>query len=281
MKVAKKTMLAAALTLSIAGASTAAEAPVRKGWQDTGEFSFVNTAGNSRSSSLGFKDKLWRTWESSGLEFNVGGVRVESTTFNRQAIGTTSDYRIDNNSQSMRSAENYYLNGRYDRKITKEFFWFAGAGWERNRPSGIDNRYTANAGVGNIWADTEKVKFRTDYSLSYTKENDVVVNPDVDSKFLGARFSWAYLHKFGAATTYTNDFLVDENLKTTSDWRWTMTNAVAVNMSTHLALKAGVRYDYDHKPALLSIPLKGTNSVVTTPADKYDRQITTSLVVSF
>lgn len=281
MQIMKTVLIGTALSVAIAGVTPAVEAPAQKGWQDTAELSYVNTAGNSRSSALGFKDKLWRAWESSALEFNAGGVRVETTSFNRQAIGTLNNFRVDNNAESKLSAENYFANGRYNRKISERFFWFAGAGWERNRPSGINNRYQGAAGVGNIWVDSDMLKFRTDYAVTYTKEDAVVANPGVKDNFVGARFSWAYLHKFGKATTYTNDFIVDENLDTTADWRWTMTNAVAVTMSSHLALKAGLRYDYDHKPALLSLPLKDTNFTVSTPADKWDRQFTTSLIINF
>ena len=66
------------------------------------------------------------------------------------------------------SAESYYFEGRYDRDITDRFFWFAGAGWDQNRPAGIDQRYTAFSGVGNTWRDDDDVEFRTDYGLSYT-----------------------------------------------------------------------------------------------------------------
>ena len=116
LQIVKTVLIGSAFTVGFAGVTPAAEAPAQKGWQDTAELSYVNTSGNSRSSALGFKNKLWRAWESSALEFNAGGVRVETTSFNRQAIGTLNDFRVDNNAESKLSAENYFANGRYNKK---------------------------------------------------------------------------------------------------------------------------------------------------------------------
>ena len=115
-------------------------------WRDTAEFSFVATAGNSDTTTLGFKNKLWRKWEQSAFELNAGAVRSEGTT-NRRAVGTVDSFRLEDDSEL--TAENYFLNGRFDRKITERFFWFVGAGWDRNTFAGIDNRYTGVGGVGN------------------------------------------------------------------------------------------------------------------------------------
>ena len=50
-----------------------------------------------------------------------------------------------------KTAENYYLRGRYDRNITERFFWYGGVGWDRNEFAGIKNRMTVFGGVGNLW----------------------------------------------------------------------------------------------------------------------------------
>src|SRR5678815_3256841 len=138
-------------------------------WQDTAELSYVVTAGNSETDTLGFKNKLWRQWEKSAFEFNAGGVRANATTTTTFALGTMNNFDVTEKNDSNLTAETYYLNGRYDRKIIDSFFWFVAAGWDRNRFAGVQNRYTGVAGVGNIWTDTDRRKFRTDYSLTFTK----------------------------------------------------------------------------------------------------------------
>lgn len=257
------------------------------GWQDTADFSLVITSGNSDTNTLGFKNKLWREWDKSRFEFNAGAIRAESKdVVARFAVGSPGDFRVVEQTQTRTTAEQYFLNGRYDRKITDAFFWFAGAGWDKNEPAGVKNRYTGFGGVGNIWADTDTVKFRTDYALSFTKQDDVVMDPTVEDTFLGARFSWAYLHKFGQNTVYTNDFVLDENLDETSDFRADMTNAVAVSVSERLALKVGLQWLYDNKPSVTAIELfdstgANTGETVLFELDDLDTIFTASLVVNF
>jgi len=270
----------------LAYAQDAQQKPEDKGWQDTAEFSYVVTGGNSQTQTLGFKNKLWREWERSGFELKASGVRAESTTITRAAFGTQNNFRVEKEEDTSLTAEAYTLNGRYDRKITETFFWFGQGGWERNRFAGLDNRYTAVAGVGNIWADTDRLKFRTDYSLTYTRQDDLVEDPNVSSTFLGARFSWDYMHKFGENTTYTNEFIVDENLDDTSDVRLDMTNGVAVAMSTHLALKVSLQLVYDNVPSLVEVDLFDTNGTPTgtkvlAELDELDSIFTSSLVINF
>jgi putative salt-induced outer membrane protein YdiY len=252
-------------------------------WKDTAEFSFVATAGNSDTTTLGFKNKLLRKWSSSAFELNAGGVRSEGTV-NRRAVGTSDDFRIEDDAQI--TAENYFLNGRYDHKLTETFFWFFGAGWDRNTFAGIDNRYTGVGGVGNVWVDRDNLKFRTDYAVTFTKQDDVVENPDVDDSFLGLRVSWNYLHKFGATTEYVNDLIVDENLDETDDFRANMINSVSVALSKRLALKVSLQFLYDHQPSLEELPLFDTSGAdtgtrVLAELDELDTVFTSSLVVNF
>ncbi|HET6371847.1 MAG TPA: DUF481 domain-containing protein [Candidatus Polarisedimenticolia bacterium] len=262
-----------------------AEDPPPDRWRDSAEFSFVATGGNAETQALGFKNKLWRAWERSAFELNAGGVRAESTTITRTAEGTPNDFDVDEDSETSLTAENYFLNGRYDRKITDRFFWFGGAGWDRNRFNGVENRYTVIGGVGNIWYDTERLKFRTDYAATVTRQEDVIENPEVDDTFLGVRFSWAYLNKFGANTTYTNDLVLDDNLDETADFRANMINSVSVAMSARLALKVSLQALYDNRPSFVDVDLfdnLGASTGLTVPVEleELDTIFTASLVVN-
>jgi len=286
-------VVAAILTAAVAAPGARAEEK-KLGWADTAEFSYVATSGNSESQTLGFKNVLTRTWERSLFKLRAGGIRVETTSINRMAFATdpnfiTSDnVKVVEDKETSTTAENYYLDGRYDRQITDRFFWYGGLGWDRNRFAGIENRYVAVGGVGNIWVDREELKFRTDYAMTYTDQEDVVTTPGVDDTFLGFRFSWDYLHKFGASTTYTNVLVVDENLDETSDWRADMINSVSVSMSDRLALKVSLQWLYDNEPSYEEVLVVSDilgNPVTQTPVqvelDELDTIFTASLVVSF
>jgi putative salt-induced outer membrane protein YdiY len=249
-----------------------------KGWTDTAEFSFVATDGNAESTSLGFKNTLGRTWERSGVIFRVGGIRVKTTTFARTAV----DGVVTETETTETTSENYFANGRYDRRITDRLFWFAGGGWDRNRPAGIENRYVGEGGVGNIWFDSDDRKFKTTYGVTYTDQEDVARDPTIDETFLGARFAWEYLNKLGQNTTYTNDLTVDENLGETSDWRADMYNGLAVAMNERLALKVGLRLQYDNLPAIDLVANTGVGPAqVPYELEELDTIVTISLVVDF
>jgi len=274
--------------LVAAGLGARAEDPPKLGWADKAELAFVSTSGNSESSTFGLKNTLTRRWTAARFEVQLGGVKVESTS-ETSVVDAANPTDILVFESTDVTAEAYYLNGRYDRDISKQFFWFTGAGWDRNEFAGIENRYTGFGGVGNRWWDRDDLKFYTDYSATFTQQDDVVENPDVEDSFAGLRFSWAYLNKFGKNTTYTNDLIVNENLDETSDWRADMLQAVAVAMSERLALKVSLRWLYDNEPSyeLLSASVD-TNGDPVVPAvtelvqlDELDSIFTVSLVVNF
>jgi putative salt-induced outer membrane protein YdiY len=284
----RTTALSAILLLGMASLPAfSADAPP-KGWTDSAELSFVLTNGNSESKTLGFKNKLANAWERSSFEVNALAVRADSKSYTRFALGSTNDYSVRENSTTTVNAEVYALNGRYNHKITDRFFWYVGAGWDRNRPSGIDNRYMGVGGVGNTWVDKEKVKFRTDYAVTVTHQENVVDEPGFKKTFAGLRASWGYLHKFGASTVYTNDLIFDDNVQNSPDWRADMLNTLSVSMSKHLSLKVGLQWLYDNRPSFRSVdlldappPIGVKTGTVSDELDKLDTIFTTSLVINF
>ncbi len=260
------------------------------GWKDTAEFSLVSTSGNSETTTLGFKNTLSRAWERSAFVLKAGAVRAESTTTTSFAVGNTTTFNVFSTDIDTTTAENYYLNGRFDRKITDRFFWFTGLGWDRNEFAGIENRYIGEAGVGNIWRDEDDLKFSTAYGLTYTKQDDVLVIPGVEDKFLGARGSWVYLNKIGDNTTYENLLVLDLNLDETEDWRADMINSLAVAMNHRLAIKLTHQLLYDNTPSFKSAPLYDLDpsdplavllGTVPVELDEVDSVFTASLVINF
>jgi hypothetical protein len=277
----------AAVAAAAAAPARAEETPKRDGWTDVAEFSVVATGGNAETSTLGFKNTLGRAWDGSSFELKAGGVRAQVTAITRFAVGTDpSRFTVVETTTTDRTAENYHLNGRFDRKLTDASFWFVGGGWDRNRFAGIQNRYAAVAGVGNVWVQRDAVRFRTDYAITVTRQEDVIEAPDVDDTFAGLRFSWKYVRKFGAAATYGNDLVIDENLSATSDYRADMVNWVAVSLNRRLALKVSLQWLYDHRPAFQTIDLFDPMDPVTpigtvlVALDELDTVFTASLVIN-
>jgi putative salt-induced outer membrane protein YdiY len=216
----------------------------------------VATSGNSESNTFGLSATLLRVWARSEAKFEGGGLRTESTLKTRTAIGTgQNDFALIEEKKTEKTAENYYLRGRYDYDVSPRFFVFGGVDWLRNVFAGIDSRFLWAGGAGNTWANTEKVKFKTDYSATYTFETEVVENPFVKTNFPGARVAYDLLWRISGSTDFTSVVKLDWNLDNTDDVRTDMTNSLPIQISSKLAMKPSHQLLWRNAPALTSVDL--------------------------
>lgn len=231
---------------------------------------------------MALRNTATRRWDGSSLEIALGSVRAETTTTSRVAFGSPTDFTIRKSGDTALTAENYFLRGRYDRDLSEALFWFAGARWDKNEFAGIDSRFAAFAGVGNVWFERESARFRTDYGVTFTDQKDVSA---ATSSFAGARLSYDYWRQVNATTSFDSDLIIDENVDDTSDYRVDFSNSVSAAMSKRLALKASLQLLYDNQPALTEVLLiqgdfiDGTR--VLAELDSLDSILTVSLVASF
>lgn len=276
----------AVLACCLACGLVSAEGEATTGWTDTAEFAFVATGGNSSSSSLGFKNVAAKKWDKSLLTLKAAGIRAESESDSGFAMALPGGgFRVVEPDSEL-TAESYNASARYDRTIHEKLFWFAGLGWDRNRFSGIDNRWIAEGGVGNVWRSDDDLKFSTTYGITWTDQEDVFPTPGLEDTFLGARLAWDYLNALTKNTTYTNTLVVDENLDETSDWRADMSNGLSVSMTEKTAIKLGLRLLYDNEPAVESLALFDefgidTGTTVLVELDELDTIFTASVVINF
>ncbi len=261
----------------------AQEETTELGWFDEAELSLVATNGNAEAETLGFKNTLRRVWEEAEFTLKASGLRAESTTRRLRAVLEPSGgVGVFEENTSELTAENYALSGRYHHELTEALFWFVSAGWERNEFAGFANRYSAQGGVGHRWFEREKAGFRTDYSLTYTRQEDLVPTPERAEDFVGARFALEYRRQLTASTQYTNSLTVDENLEDTSDLRAELDQAIAVAISQRLALKVRLRLLYDHQPAVQAVSVEpALTDTVLVELEELDSTLQVALVVKF
>jgi putative salt-induced outer membrane protein YdiY len=252
-------------------------------WTDNAELSFVLTAGNSESSSFGLRNTLARLFESSSLTFDIGGIRVESGTITRTAVGTDqSDFTVSEETDRETTAENYFAQLRYDRQLSERTYVYTSGGWVRNRFAGVNNRLTGAAGFGINLIKNDQGSFDVDLGFTVSREEPLIGE---SVSFGGLRFGWLYTRQITESTAFASTLVVDENLSDTDDLRADFDNSIAVSISDAFALKTGLKILYDKQPSLESIGLfdapGGTQiGSVLTPLDKVDTQVTVSLVVS-
>ncbi|HXH28843.1 MAG TPA: DUF481 domain-containing protein, partial [Candidatus Polarisedimenticolia bacterium] len=249
------------------------------------ELSYVVTTGNSESNTLGFKNGLSGHWGKSSFEFKAGGVRAESATGARRAVGTLTDFDVIEPPKQL-SAESYFANVNYGRHVSERVLWSVGGGWDRNRFAGIDNRYMATAGFATQWFDRDNLKYRTDYAATYTREEDLVEVPGTRKSFAGVRIASDLMKGFATNAKYGNTTIVDENLDETTDLRVNMTNSLSVAINKRLALKVSLQWLYDHQPSFVRLELENppgtkTGTFVDAQLDTLDSIFNASLVMNF
>lgn len=276
-----------ALTLSLIFAAAALATPVaaqsekKLGWAGEAGLSFVATTGNSEGQTLGLSGKGTYTGPRDAWTVEAAGLRTETTrtTF----VGTLrpdGGLNLREIDESTLTAESYGVRGRYDREITAAYFWFVGAGWERNTFAGFDERYQAVGGVGRKWLDRDDAKFRTDLGLTYTSQDNVIGTTE---EFAGVRFSWDFSRKLSASNTFANVLALDTNFDESSDYRVDTLSTLGVAMSDRLAIQLGLRLLYDHQPGFERVEVTGlpTRRFFVRELDDLDSIFTTALVYKF
>ena len=75
-------------------------------WDNSTEFSYVATAGNASSNTLGLKSTLTGEGGGGTVKLYVGGNRASSNFTTRTAVGTSDDFTINEDTQTQQSATN-------------------------------------------------------------------------------------------------------------------------------------------------------------------------------
>jgi hypothetical protein len=254
-------MLAILLLQTAAAAPQPSPSPSPRPFSNETELSVVMTGGNSDTRTIGLKETFVRRFEHARFQLKAEALRADTSDdwFELVDPGFTWEPGEDPppatstlvKPEKELDAENYFIEGRYDRNVRQDFFtWHVGASWDRNFDAGITSRTILFGGLGNVWYKRDDLMFNTSYGLSYTDRREETADPEKDRKFAGVRLAWYYLNKFGRSTTYTNDWTNNISIKDLNDFSSDMTNALSVSMSTHLSIRVSLRWLYNHEPAL-------------------------------
>lgn len=261
------------------------QVPLPPEWSNSSELSFIQTRGNTESTTFGLANELIAEWERTEAKLEFGALRTNTTRFKRSAIGTDDDYRVVEENEARVSAENYHIRLRGDRVFSERSSVFGQVGWSRNTFTGIDGRYVLVAGMSTRWMEDELHRLRSSYGLTLTAQDDVVPNPDARATFIGLQISGEYEIRLTDNTELKTTLVVDENSFDPADLRADWVTTLGVSMSEHFGLQAKFQYLFDNQPSLVDVPLTGpageSAGKVPIPLDKSDRVLTMALVVNF
>ncbi|HVQ31947.1 MAG TPA: DUF481 domain-containing protein [Vicinamibacteria bacterium] len=262
------------------------------GWTAKAGLSYVQTGGNSETSTLGLKFNTSYNWTRTYFTLVGTGVRSDSTTKDAFAVGSPTSFEVLENETTQQTAANYALDASLDHNITDRFYWGGGAGWLRNTFSGIDNRFAGRAGAGYIWTDpaSKGAQFKTGLYLTLTHQDLVIEDPTVDNTFVGLRFLADFNQPIGKTSTFISRLGLDENLQSTDDLRLTWWNSLGLSMTDRFAIQLSLLSYYDNLPALRELPVYAaapggipvgpSTGTVVTPYGKWDTEFSVSLVIN-
>ncbi|MGA2532685.1 MAG: DUF481 domain-containing protein [Candidatus Aminicenantales bacterium] len=252
-------------------------------WKATAELSFVVTGGNTATAAFSLANTLKRSWEKDALTVKTYLLSSHATTITRTAVGTETDFSVIEQKTERLVAENFLVSGMYDHRLSKKVVLQVGLGWDRNRFAGLASRVIFTAGTGYAWIETDRTQFKTDGAMTYTLRKYF---GQPATSFAGFRAIATFEQKLFDSSAFASQFIFDENLKRTVDWRYDWTNSVTASISKSLALKTSVRLLHAHLPANEAVPLfdpEGlpTGLTVPVPLKKVDTLFTTSIVINF
>jgi hypothetical protein len=128
------------------------------GWSDTADLSLVFTTGNSEAQTIGFSDRLLYVWKNARFELALNATRSDSSDDRFFMLAPGQEFPVGGSPtdtttslvkpHSTPDVANYLASTRYQRNITKAYFWNVGLSWDSNDDAGIVRRYMATEGSG-------------------------------------------------------------------------------------------------------------------------------------
>lgn len=276
-------MVIASVGLAGVAYAQAPQEEPKLGWSNSTELSWVATAGNSRVSTVGFRNVYRYRWTGAELLWESGWVRAASQDGARYAVSTgDGGFEIVEPDTAVDS-ERLYSKLRYQRQITARHDWFANMDAARDEPSNVLSQFVFAGGLGTTWHKSDRFTFRTSYGVSFTDED---LELEGERQFGGYRLFYRAEGAPTANTKIESELTADGSFGTAEDIRSDWLNSVAVAINSRVALKTSLRLIYRNLPALEAVDLQvpGLGVVIGTveiPKEKLDTSFTTSLVITF
>jgi putative salt-induced outer membrane protein YdiY len=256
-------------------ASPEAEAPKRP-WSNKAELALVQTGGNSESFTFSLRDTFSWSWsEDSRFTAEVFGLRAESTS----RVLVNEGGEIIEESVEELTGEQYSLSAKYNRVFTERLGWYTDIGWERNRLSGLESRFTGGGGFSYFFVRNDVQKLFGEAGAGYRSEEPVTGDSD---EFPFLRLFGRWDRAISDTSSFETELEAIQNLDDTGDTVATFLAAVTAKISGRMALRMSYTVTYRTQPIVVEVAGDDPDE----PAglfefDKADTILSASLVVDF
>lgn len=195
-------------------------------WTDQAELSYVDTGGNTETTSLSARntlkgplsEKLILTWSLSGLLAETDGVTT---------------------------GEQYFTEFRLDYAISDRFYTFGLANWRQDEFAGLENRVSLGLGAGYKFLYGPVHELSGEAGLNQVTED---FTDGTDSDHLSVRFFGGYGWNMSeyARFTQTMEYLTDPD--DNNNYQAKTETAFISTLSDILSLKTSYDMQYDNDP---------------------------------
>jgi putative salt-induced outer membrane protein len=200
------------------------ETPPRP-WTIQADFGFVNTAGNTSTTTL-----------NAGMETGY--------TTGRWTLGQTFT-AVYGRTDGRRSAENYQAGLRADYAIAPRVGMYLMGGWDRNEFAGITRRFEEGTGFRFKALVTQRTQLSLEAGVTLDQQRDLA---GAQNDFASARTALRFKQMLGPDAYLQQLAEVLPNLKTGEDVRVNSETALVAPLSSRIAFKAGYVVRFDNLP---------------------------------
>jgi putative salt-induced outer membrane protein len=209
-----------------------------KKWSDVAEFSFIETSGNSKISTVALKNEL-------------------SYQFSEALKGLWKVGALYGKTDGETSAEQYSTELRGDYAVTEKFYSYALGGWLSDEFAGFDARYYVGPGIGYKLLTGPQHFLSAETGINYVKEEYVDGSEEEFAEgraFAKYEFALTEKNKFSQSLEYNHDFEDSDNYKLVSE------TALISSISENLSLKVNYTVQYINQP--VPSDLEKTNTIL-------------------
>lgn len=208
------------LALGLAGNLNAAP------WTDQAELSYVDTGGNTETTSLSAKNTLKGPLsEKFSLTWSLSGLLAES--------------------DDVTTAEQYFTEIRLDYAFSERFYGFGLGNWKQDEPAGLENRTTFGLGAGYKFLTGPVHELSGEAGANQVSEEFTDgTDGDYASGRVFGNYAWNITDnsKLSQTVEYLNDLEDSDNYQTNTETAYIST------VSEILSLKTSYDTQYDNDP---------------------------------
>jgi putative salt-induced outer membrane protein len=217
-----------------------------KKWHDEAELAFVDTGGNTETTSLSLKNTL-------------------SYKFNKRIDGSWEATILYGETDGDKTAEQYATEIKANYLFTKRCYLSAIGGWEQDKFGGIDARYSLGPSLGYKFLTGPVHTLFFEAGLNYVMEE---YPDDTDENFVEGRAYGEYRFAITDKSNFKQKVKLLYNVEDSENYNIKSETAITTKLSDIFSLKTS----YD---------VKYSNAPTPDDLDKTDTILSVALIVSF